>query len=149
MSIGLGQAGDERAGHRDRVGAEHVDEFSIPKMVEVSGPETIDGDALIIATAIEIVGSMKGLVHVACEMQQEFQGEQTFVGIGVGGGEFGGELVDLVDNTGGGGAPGGERAGHLLGLAETCLSKRGVLYFYIDEMPLAGATSGAIGIGVP
>jgi hypothetical protein len=41
---------------------------------------------------------MEGLMEIADKMQDEFQRDEPFVGIGAGVGKLGGELLDLVDD---------------------------------------------------
>jgi hypothetical protein len=51
-------------------------------MMEVAGAEPLGDDALSISTGIVIVGGMKGLMEVADKIEDEFQGDQPFFGIG-------------------------------------------------------------------
>jgi hypothetical protein len=69
-------------------------------MMEVAGSESISDDAFSISTGIVIVGRMEGLMVVADQMQDEFQHDDPFLGIGAGVGEFGHELLDLIDHSG-------------------------------------------------
>jgi hypothetical protein len=80
------------------IGAEALDPFGIPEMMQVAGPEAISDDGFPIATSIAIVGGMKGLMEVAGQMQDEFQRDEPFFRIGVRVGEFGGELLDFIDD---------------------------------------------------
>lgn len=51
-------------------------------------------------------------------MQQAFQRDKAFIRFGVAGGEFGGELLDLVDDAGCGRTARGERGGSQFRTAE-------------------------------
>ncbi len=69
-------------------------------MVQISGAQAFGRSALIVAAAVELVGDVKRLMQIADEMQQELQGEEPLVCSGIQGGEFGSELIDLIDQTG-------------------------------------------------
>ena|SRR5712691_4601037 len=68
--------------------------FHIPEVVQVAGLKAVRNDAFSISTGVVIVGSMKGLMEVAGRMQDEFQCDESFFGVG----EFGGELADFIDD---------------------------------------------------
>ena len=54
-----------------RIAPEPLDKFDIPEMVQVVGREPVCGHLLSIAAGVVIIGSVKRLMHVANEMQQE------------------------------------------------------------------------------
>jgi hypothetical protein len=68
--------------------------------MEVAGSESISDDAFSISIGIVIVRRMKRLMEVAEQMQDGFQHDDPFLGIGAGVGEFGHELLDLIDHSG-------------------------------------------------
>jgi len=98
LSVLIGDSGHDHPGDLARITTETGDPFGIPEMMEVAGSESISDDAFSISTGIVIVGSMKGLMEIADQIQDEFQCDESFFGIGAGGGEFGGELADLIDH---------------------------------------------------
>lgn len=51
-------------------------------MVQVARPESCRNDAFPISAGIVIVGSMKGMMEVADQIEDEFQSDQPFFGIG-------------------------------------------------------------------
>ena len=53
------------------IAPEPLDKFDIPKMVQIIGGKPCYGHLLSIAAGVMIVCSMKRLMHVANEMQQE------------------------------------------------------------------------------
>ena len=79
-------------------------------MMKAAGAESLGSDAFPISTGIMIVGGMKRLVKVAYQMQDEFERDQPFLGIGFGVGKLGQELLNLVYYAGLGRAIRGDRA---------------------------------------
>jgi hypothetical protein len=66
--------------------------------MKVAGSECISDDAFSISTGIMIVGRMKRLMEVTDQMKDEFQGDQSFLGIGAGVRKLAGEFLDLIDH---------------------------------------------------
>ncbi len=87
-------------------------------------------------------------MHVADEVQQEFEGDEAFVGRGGGIGEFGGELVDLVDDAVCAAGRGRRGCRAEVGGGRSRRRRARAAQFDVDEVPLPGAAPGAIGVGV-
>jgi hypothetical protein len=64
-------SGDQACGGLGRIAPEPLDKLDIPVMVQVVGGKPVYGHLLSIAAGVVIVGSVKWLMHVADEMQQE------------------------------------------------------------------------------
>jgi len=94
----IGDPGHDHPGNLSGISPEALDPLGIPEMMEAAGAESISDDAFSISTGIVIVGGMKRLMEVADQMQDDFQCDESFFGIGAGVGEFGGELTDLIDH---------------------------------------------------
>jgi hypothetical protein len=94
---------------------------------------------------------MKGLMHVADEVQKELQRDEPFLRNGLGVREFGRELVDLVDNARGRRPP---RCGHTWGQRGMPVAhpvEVRAVELDVHEMPLSGVPvtlSGPVPIGV-
>jgi hypothetical protein len=103
--------GHDCGGDQSGIGADPGDQFGVPEMMKATGAESLGSDAFPISTGIKIVGGMKRLVKVTNQMQDEFERDQPFLGIGFGVGKLGQELLNLVYYAGLGRAIRGDRAG--------------------------------------
>jgi hypothetical protein len=69
----LGDACSQMRGGLTRNAPDPLDELGIPQVMQVVAGEPVSRDLLPIAPGIVIVGSVKGLMHIAEEMQEELQ----------------------------------------------------------------------------
>ena len=127
---------DQAGRHPGRIAPEPLDELGIPQMVQVGAGEPVSSHLLTIAAGIVIVGSVKGLMHVADDMEKELQRDKSLLGSGRRAGKLGRELVDLVDNARVRGTSRCRYARGHLGVPETALVEVRAVELDVDEMPL-------------
>jgi hypothetical protein len=85
-----------------RVGPKLIDEFRIPIMVKITGPESCSRYFLAVTTTVTVIRRLQRLVHVADEVDKKLEANDLCFG---GGGricQLGCELVNLIDHAVGG-----------------------------------------------
>jgi len=71
-------ARDQVRGNFGRISADPLDELDIPKVMQVTRLKSGCRHLLSIPARIVIVSSVKGLMHVADKVQEEFEREPPF-----------------------------------------------------------------------
>lgn len=96
----VGERHRKIGGHGCLIAADPFDHGRVPVGVELRGDVVAsEQHEDVVAASVVVVGRVERLVQIAGEVQQRLERENTLRFGGVGIGEFGGELSDLVEDT--------------------------------------------------